>query len=112
MKNQGLGALMAVGCATVILFCNNSIFAFQASQHPDLPNLDRRLNDAGAKAVVDRRAPLEKIRGSVPNVRVDFDEVTGSPKWVIAPQGLLTGPDAKNDLGNSPGVPVDEPHRV
>lgn len=79
-----------------------------------LSNLDRRVVP-GANSVGDvRRADAEKVLHSrLPHVAVARDEVTGSPKWIHAGDGFLSG---KNGEGRAvskaarTAIRADDPH--
>ncbi|HEY1080751.1 MAG TPA: M36 family metallopeptidase, partial [Prosthecobacter sp.] len=59
-----------------------------------LPDFDVRAVGKGTGAGQIKPSKLQAVKGLqqlVPGVRVDFDPVTGSPKWIGSTQGLLTG---------------------
>ena len=91
-----------------------------AADHQDsLPNFDRRKerqNFVPARASRPERAAAEsRLRGRLPELQTEWHEVVGSPKWVSARQGFLTG---KNGIGRggparlAATVPAGDPHRV
>lgn len=70
----------------------------------ELPNLDRRSRSAkAAPARLEASAALQQLS---PAVRVDFDPITQSPRWIHRPGGLLTGPVA-GDAEKNDAAPAD-----
>ncbi len=57
-----------------------------------LPDVDRRDLHAGTVASAQRMAQVAELRQRVPGVAVDYDPVTGSPKWVGSTAAFLTAP--------------------
>jgi uncharacterized repeat protein (TIGR01451 family) len=93
-------SLWRISCGVIVssccLFGTNTARAFAPPQHGQLPNLDLRARDAGTKAAAtNRNATVAQLTAAVPDVRVDFDEVIGSPKWVLSRGGFLSGPSAQ-----------------
>src|SRR5436305_13544106 len=72
-----------------------------SEEHSDLPNLDNRtrLTDFELRQNPDRQKALAHLTELVPDAKVDFETVAGSPKWISAPQGFLSGP---HGVGISP----------
>src|SRR5208283_1791293 len=68
--------------------------AASVGSRTDLPNFDlrRQAGSVVAATDADRAAALAKLKSLVPDVKVDYDDVVGSPSWIIAPHGFLTGP--------------------
>jgi len=57
---------------------------------PQLTNYDKRIPitpDASS-----RPAFATSFQSKLPDAKVDFDVITGSPKWIRREQGFLTGP--------------------
>ncbi|HZQ48164.1 MAG TPA: hypothetical protein VFC07_14200, partial [Verrucomicrobiae bacterium] len=80
-------ALLALGPAHA--------FALPSQAEVELSNFDKRLENIhpSAASAMDHRTALANLRGRLPEARVDFDELIGSPKWISSPHGFLTGPD-------------------
>lgn len=57
-----------------------------------LPDVDRRDPGAGRVASAQRRAQVAELGRRVPGLAVDYDPVTGSPKWVGSTAAFLTAP--------------------
>ena len=53
-----------------------------------LPNMDRR--KGGARQDESRQHALDALRAEVPGVTMERHRVTGTPKWVAAPEAFLT----------------------
>lgn len=61
---------------------------------PELPNLDKRTSINGSAAIQSaRRQALEKLRAGLPGAGVDWDPILGTPRFVTAANGYLTGTD-------------------
>src|SRR4051812_26461121 len=69
-----------------------SVWAFRAPDGPELPNLDLRTVGAGAAAAVNQVTAVNLLKSRVPGLQVYFDEHLGTPKWILAERGFLTGP--------------------
>jgi hypothetical protein len=80
-----------------------SVWAFRAPDGPELPNLDLRSVGAGPAAAVDHATAVSALKSRVPGIQVYFDEHLGTPKWIVAEHGLLTGPGASG-LAISPQI--------
>ncbi len=68
---------------------------FDHPNHRELPNLDKRRDAAAGKVVpaaATKTSAKGKLRGQVPTVEVEFDEITETPKWVGSTREFLTGP--------------------
>jgi Fungalysin metallopeptidase (M36)/Bacterial Ig domain/Immunoglobulin domain/Immunoglobulin I-set domain/Fungalysin/Thermolysin Propeptide Motif len=85
-------ALFAAG-AFLVFADPSASFAQSAPKRPLLPNFDQRALPAPAaeSASAEQKAAAEHLRALVPQVKVDFDPVTGAPKCVAATDGFLTG---------------------
>ncbi len=67
-----------------------------APSEPELPDLDRRAK--GAVLSPAHETALAQLRTRIPTVRIDTDEVLGSPAWVYSSQGFLTGPASEDEI--------------
>src|ERR1700722_7319326 len=77
-------------------FCFRALTDVSAAAFPNppqLPDFDARTQNASlpASPAVDRAPALANLKARVPDVKVDFDEITGSPAWIRSEQGFLTG---------------------
>jgi len=92
-----LAAKMAVVTALVacLVYLRGLTDALAATlpTRPELPDFDVRTQNASALAVptVDRAPALANLKARVPDVKVDFDDITGSPAWIRSERGFLTG---------------------
>jgi hypothetical protein len=79
-------------------------------RHAELPNFDQRLAPASlvANPTNDFSLALANLKSSLPDARVDFDEILGSPAWIISTRGFLSG---TNGVGRtvSPAAAVSFP---
>jgi hypothetical protein len=109
--------------------CVSNVCAFRAPDHEELPNLDRRLEIAAQKAKaaatnvvtvtisakrLARDEAATKLRARLPEVQIDYDEIIGSPKWIAARDGFLTGPGGAGRGGSATGgktLPAADRHR-
>src|SRR5437868_7734280 len=71
--------------------------AFWAPTRPELPNFDRRSVGADRTAAAERTAAVEALRAMVPSLQIHFDERLGTPKWIVADRGFLSGPGGKGN---------------
>ena len=83
---------------------------------PQLPDFDARTQNAlpAAPPAVGRAPALAKLTARVPDVKVDFDEITGSPAWIRSEQGFLTGTNGGGAV-SAPALArfsAADPHRV
>src|SRR4051812_13127328 len=65
------------------------------AEHSDLPNFDKRTSRSNfdVRKSQDRQKALAHLIELVPEVKVDFETVVGSPKWISSPEGFLSGPN-------------------
>src|SRR5580700_6970617 len=85
-KIQRVTAL-ALLCVAFVIVGPVTAFAQRGSSLPALTNFDVRL------ALSNTNAPaVTRLKSTVPNARVRFDGITGSPAWITSPTGFLTGP--------------------
>jgi len=68
--------------------------AFWAPNGPELPNFDKRAIGADGAGVGERAAAQNTLGARVPGLQVYFDEHLGTPKWIVAESGFLSGPGA------------------
>ena len=71
-----------------------SVRAFWAPNGPELPNFDKRAVAADSAAPAERAPAVGTLKARVANLQVYFDEHTGTPKWIVAGSGFLSGPGA------------------
>src|SRR4051794_28223513 len=84
-----------ISCVSMFLPATRAL-AFMPPERPLLPNLDRRgpPGEAGAAgATAEQKAAAEQLRARLPEAQVEFDLVTGSPKWISAREEFLSGPN-------------------
>lgn len=102
-------ALLAANCALIVS-------ALVGTEQKQSPNFDTR-HVVDGKALVlgaEREGRLTKLRQDLPPVRVDFDAIVESPRWIASAEGFLSGPDSLSEI--MPGGAVDgleeDPHRT
>ena len=71
-----------------------SAMAFWAPNGPELPNFDKRAVGADSAAAIERAPAKSALQARVPELQVYFDEHLGTPKWIVAGSGFLSGPGA------------------
>ena len=84
----------------VLVNCIPNARAFRQPNTPQLPNFDRR-TAATAEPLPAASAAAKGLTSRVPGLKVDFDEHTGTPKWIQTGEGFLSGP-AGSGRGISP----------
>src|SRR5690349_19741002 len=67
---------------------------FWAPNGPELSNFGKRAVGAVSAAAVDRATAKNVLQARVPGLQVYFDEHLGTPKWIVAGSGFLSGPGA------------------
>lgn len=90
--------------------------AYQHPAHDELPDLDKRLDRLPkVKAPTPAHmAEVQKLQAQVPGLRVEQDEVRGSPKHIASTRGFLTGPKGEGKSVSSARMqklPASDPHR-
>jgi uncharacterized repeat protein (TIGR01451 family) len=91
--------------------------AFERPGEPSLPNFDKRKAVAPQVKAPDpaRSVALGQLRTRVPGLRVEFDELLDTPRWIASSEGFLSGPKGEGK-GISPAkaraFPEDDPHRA
>ena len=58
-----------------------------------LENFDKRVGTTNVAASAIQTIAVEHLQSLVPGVRVDFDPIIGSPKFISAREGFLSGPN-------------------
>ena len=99
-----------------LLLMPASARAYQHPAHDELPDLDKRLDRLPkVKAPTPARiAETMKLQAQVPGLRVEQDEIRGSPKHIASTRGFLTGPKGEGKSVPSARVqkfPASDPHR-
>ena len=69
----------------------SSTMAFWAPNGPEIPNFDKRAVGADNAAAVERATAKSTLQARVPELQVYFDEHLGTPKWIVAGSGFLSG---------------------
>ncbi len=95
----------------------NSGLAFLPPANPPLPNFDKRQKQAPQPAALpaDQAAAVAELRAQLPNLTVDFEPVTGSPKSVSAGEEFLSGAGGKGkaiSANSLAGFAGDDPYRI
>ncbi len=93
--------------------------AFQppAAGHEPLPNYDKRKTAASSTVAArpEQRQAAAALKATTPRLVLDRDARTGTPRWLAAGRGFLTGPVGSNrGLSRTAlnAVSVNDPHRV
>src|SRR5215831_7340820 len=92
MKLTRSTQLCAVALISMAL-ATPTAMAFWAPNGPELPNFDKRAVGADS-AAVERATAKNVLQARVPGLQVYFDEHLGTPKWIVAGSGFLSGPGA------------------
>src|SRR5207253_525947 len=95
--------------ALFLLLANNSLASI-APQRPMLPDFDKR-NPRPPMAA--QKAAAQYLTSLLPQARVDFEPLLGTPKLVSVSEGFLTG---VNGIGKAVStatvIPVNDPNRA
>src|SRR5437899_367072 len=101
-------------CALALIAYPAHLSAVLPSGRPLLPNYDKRAGKQ-AQIAAELREALGQLRARVQDVKVDFDVVTGSARWVRSGEGFLSGQNGQGG-GISAGAiarwPQADPHRI
>ena len=90
-----------------------SAWSFQPPVRTPLPNLDVRQdqNQFSVPVPAAKAAAAARLRQAVGGARIDFDKISGGPKWVASPDRFLSGPDGKGIApGSLAAVGFQDPH--
>jgi hypothetical protein len=76
----------------LVLFAQGS-YAAVAPEHGSPINFDKRISKQTKAALAPQRTvALNKLRARIPDIKLDFDDIVGSPKWIRSQKGFLTRP--------------------
>lgn len=94
----------------LVLSCANALAQLPPSG-PELPNFDKRIvgESPAATSAGQFAAIASNVR--VPEAKIDFDERTGTPKWITSARGFLTGPVLQSAGSGQAAVLADD-HRA
>src|SRR5256885_11585214 len=70
-----------------------SLTATLRAAEEKLPNLDKRARKTQKELAEARRQGLDHLAELAPEAQVDFEPITGSPRWISSREGFLSGPD-------------------
>jgi uncharacterized repeat protein (TIGR01451 family) len=88
---QGEKQKLVLVCTLAWLASLSAALGILPSQQTPLPNYDKR--PGASTGVQAARGPaIAQLRSRLPAARVSFDRITGSPAWVRATDGFLSGP--------------------
>jgi hypothetical protein len=98
-------------------FCASLALAFVQPANPSLPDFDKRRVAVPAKEMVspEQRRAVEQLQARQPHAQVEFDPITGGPKFVWSGRGFLSG---SNGLGGAISAATlstfaaNDPHRA
>jgi Fungalysin metallopeptidase (M36)/Calx-beta domain/Fungalysin/Thermolysin Propeptide Motif len=88
-------------------------FGAIAGKGDSIPDLDAR--SSWRDPIPDSLAAIAQLTSRVPDARVDFDELLGTPGWVRAANGFLTGRGGEGrgvSARTLAGIPSSDPDRV
>lgn len=112
MTKQFQFIMVGVVCTA---WLSGSAWAFKKPGGDRLPNFDQRqaAPAAAEAAPAGKQVAAAGLRAGRPDVRVDFDPVSGSPKWLASSCGFLTGPAGQGLAADAlAGLPARDPHRT
>jgi len=98
----------------LLAFGAGTVFGFEQAANPVLPNFDRR-DPSGPRGLGAQGQPVEKLKQRVRGLEVEFDRVTGAPKWVRSREEFLSGAKGQGRAISAQvaqGFAVDDPHRA
>src|SRR5687768_7121865 len=77
----------------IILLATSDARAVIAPALPELPNFDKRLaaTNQTRRYTIEQSNALTQAKARIPSLEVEFDQIVGSPRWVRAKKGLLSG---------------------
>jgi hypothetical protein len=87
--------------ASILAITSLPTGAFLPSSRKPLPDIDRR-GEPLASVPEAQKAAAAIVQGRVPGAQVDFDRVTGAPKFIASSDGFLTGPEGVGRAVSSP----------
>ena len=97
---------LTVATALALILAQD-LLAFQPPKHDRLPDLDKRTELKEPSATVDTKvqgravaADAAQLRTRLPEAQVDFDQITGAPKFIRARNGFLTDEDGRGRAVN------------
>src|SRR5262245_13995123 len=88
MRTPGAAALLWL-CGLLVMLGAIPLVAFDKPSHKQLPEQDRRVHVRQAGPRENQAAALRRLEKI--NARIDFHDVHGSPQWIRAAGGFLTG---------------------
>src|SRR6516162_6661590 len=97
MKNCFISraAIFASAVAVLALLTGPAAAQF-APKTARFPDFDQRSTEAvKSERLTQRQAAKSVIENRIPSVQIEFDKFLGSPRFVHARDGFLTGPDAQ-----------------
>ncbi len=104
--NGAFPRILGVVGVFVFAFETTGGAAFSASPRPELKDFDVRTNPGAgpAQPAISQLSDLARLNARLTGARVDWDEITGAPKWIESTRGFLTGSDeGRGPLGQASG---------
>jgi hypothetical protein len=108
---------IGLACSFLLLPCLVEAVEVPGRSAPELANFDKRAHGASMADAPSRdySIGLEKLKAAIPGVRIDRDEILGTPAWIVSTRGFLSGPGGQG-LGIAPetaaAFPTDDPNRA
>src|SRR5438445_10713959 len=108
---------IGLACSFLLLPCLVEAVEVPGRSAPELANFDKRAHEASMADAPSRdySIGLEKLKAAIPGVRIDQDEILGTPAWIVSTRGFLSGPGGQG-LGIAPetaaAFPADDPNRA
>jgi hypothetical protein len=92
------------------------VLAFKKPERPPLANIDKRASVPLKAGIVPaaQEAALARLLEKDAGTEVDFDNVLGTPKFIRAREGFLTGPGGAGrtvDFAVAQALPASDPHQ-
>ncbi len=108
---KGLSVLVS----SLLLFVVSGVWGFQPSSRPHLPDFDKRTEAGIVAPKPERNAARAHLRARLPDHKLDWDDTTGGPRWIISANGFLSGPKGEGkgiSAETARGLPPGVPHRA
>ncbi len=86
--------------------------AFRPPSNPELPNFDSRAALEQPPLAAEKTAAVKALAAQASDIGVDFDEHTGTPKWIRSSEGFLSGPGGAGKAISAKAAatfPIDDP---
>ncbi len=104
-------------CTLILIGTLSPVLAFKPPSAPGLPNVDKRAQGPapGKEPDAGQRTAVLQLQTLVPQAKVEWDTQIGSPKWVQAADGFLSGSNGQGrgiSAVTARALTVDDEHRA